>query len=575
MKTSVKILASLSAILALAACQQFKIDTQMTPEKAAANIRLVCDAVDAYTFPAQNPGTETFNISSNTPWTITRSSGADWCSVTPSSSASSSLISDVVISVKPNTDDTDRSCTLTVKGDNVNKVYTITVVQARNGKLYVTPIPQDYAACGGPLSFTFLTNQPWEVRSDVSWISFNRQNGEPDPEGRSITIIATAEPSTVLERVATITVTAGDDEESFDVSQLGTLTVAELSDAFPGAGGSQSFKLRTDLPWSVECDKTWLSFDKESGDGDGSTVTITATATANDGAVRTATVTVLAGDAKQEFEVSQKGAAFEIVAPESTALPRLGGEMSIEVNSSMSWEPETDVDGWSVEKVDDTHFKVKASFNNIFKPKTGKVAIVSGTNRDELELSQDINFTFDGNYEILDDGSVKLIGDKASHIILKDAQRYGIYDLELGAVNFAASGNMWFENLVSGDGWSAQLYNWCVVGKTRLRAEGSVSSGKSMNEAGTNYMSKDYSLSEAEFNAMTGYKMSVTANEEDASLLDMAFFYNGEARPATPAKCQNPFYGNEIGGTTKVGFHSAATAETWYIVKSFSVTVIE
>ena len=469
MKTSVKILASLSAILALAACQQFKIDTQMTPEKAAANIRLVCDAVDAYTFPAQNPGTETFNISSNTPWTITRSSGADWCSVTPSSSASSSLISDVVISVKPNTDDTDRSCTLTVKGDNVNKVYTITVVQARNGKLYVTPIPQDYAACGGPLSFTFLTNQPWEVRSDVSWISFNRQNGEPDPEGRSITIIATAEPSTVLERIATITVVAGDDEESFDVSQLGTLTVAELSDAFPGAGGSQTFKLRTDLPW--RCDKTWLSFDKESGEGDGSSVTITATATANDGAVRTATVTVLAGDAKQEFEVSQKGAAFEIVAPESTALPRLGGEMTIEVNSSMSWEPETDVDGWSVEKVDDTHFKVKASFNNIFKPKTGKVAIVSGTNRDELELSQEINFKFEGNYEVQTDGSVKISSGAKTKVTTLDNFRYLKMELKFGDVNFGEKGELWAAVKAGG----CNIYNQLSLGgNLRIRQDGNL-----------------------------------------------------------------------------------------------------
>ena len=94
---------ALLSVLAVASCQQFKIDTQMTPEKAAASIRMECSAVDVYNLPAQNPGSITFNVSSNTPWTIILSSGADWLNVTPSSSASSSLITDVVVTAQNNT----------------------------------------------------------------------------------------------------------------------------------------------------------------------------------------------------------------------------------------------------------------------------------------------------------------------------------------------------------------------------------------------------------------------------------------------------------------------------------------
>ena len=47
MKTLIKTMALLS-VLAVASCQQFKIDTQMTPEKAAASIRMECSAVDVY-----------------------------------------------------------------------------------------------------------------------------------------------------------------------------------------------------------------------------------------------------------------------------------------------------------------------------------------------------------------------------------------------------------------------------------------------------------------------------------------------------------------------------------------------
>ena len=244
MKTITRIFASLSVLLLAAACQQFEIDTQMTPEQEYANLRLVCDAVDSYSFAATNADKVTFNVSANTPWTITRSSGAEWCTVTPSSSSVSSLISDVVVSVADNDSGEDRSATLTVTGERINKYYTITINQSRKGRLFVTPVAKDYAATGGPLSFTINTNKPWSVRSDVSWLKFSPENGQPDPDGRTITVVATAEPSDVMERVATVTVTAGDDEETFDVTQKGSFEMTAITGEFPGAGGSQALKRR-------------------------------------------------------------------------------------------------------------------------------------------------------------------------------------------------------------------------------------------------------------------------------------------------------------------------------------------
>lgn len=304
MKTIFKTIALLSVLTAVS-CQQFEIDTQMTPEKAAASIRLVCDALESYNAAAVEPENITFNISSNTPWTITRSSGADWVSVSPSSSAASALIADVVVSLSDNTGSEERTATLTVKGENVNKTQVITIKQAPRGQLFVTPMVKDYSVVGGPLSFTIQTNQAWTVRSSEGWITFNRESGQPDPEGRTLTVIATAASSEVLERTATITVTAGDEEVSFDVIQKGVFNVTELSDAFAAAGGSQSFVIKTDLPWTVSADKTWITFDQTEGTGNGSAITVVATAAANDGAARQANVTVSAGGVNKTFEVSQ------------------------------------------------------------------------------------------------------------------------------------------------------------------------------------------------------------------------------------------------------------------------------
>ena len=219
MKTFLRIFAPLAVLGALASCQMYQIDTQMTPEKAAASIRMECSAVDSYTLPAQNPEDITFNVSSNTPWTLTLSSGADWLTITPASSASSSLITDVTVKAQSNTALVDRTATITLRGENVARTRIITVKQSRMGRLYVTPMAQNYSAAGGPLSFTIQTNLPWEVRSSAAWLTFNRDSGDPDPDGRTITIIATAAANDDVERTATVTVVAGDDEESFDVTQ--------------------------------------------------------------------------------------------------------------------------------------------------------------------------------------------------------------------------------------------------------------------------------------------------------------------------------------------------------------------
>ena len=224
----------------------------------------------------------------STPWAITLSSGADWLTVTPSSSASSALITDVVITARANTTATDRSATLTLRGDNIATPKIITIKQLRASKLYLTPVMKDFNANGGPLTFTIQTNEAWEIHSSEGWLTFSRNSGEPDPEGRPLTITATAAASDVLERTATVTVVAGDEEESFDVTQKGTFSVTEIGSPFELEGGSKTVSIITDLPWSIVSDKDWLTFDQEQGKGNGGKIAITATAAANPGAMREA-----------------------------------------------------------------------------------------------------------------------------------------------------------------------------------------------------------------------------------------------------------------------------------------------
>jgi len=566
MKTLIKTMALLS-VLAVASCQQFKIDTQMTPEKAAASIRMECSAVDVYNLPAQNPGSITFNVSSNTPWTITLSSGAEWLSVSPSSSASSSLITDVVVTAQNNTGG-DRSATLTLKGDNVAQTKVITVKQAREGKLFVTPMVQDYAACGGPLSFTIQTNVAWEVRSNAGWLTFNRNSGEPDPEGRIITIIATAEASTVMERVATVTVVAGDDEETFDVSQKGVFDVTEISGAFATDGGEKTISLRTDLPWTIMADKDWITFDQESGNGDGSKIAIKATAAANDGAIRTANVKITAGGVEKTFEVSQKGQPFEIIAPASTELPRLGGEMVISVKSALDWTPATEVAGWEVEKIDASSFKVKAAFNSAFVTKTGKVSIsAAGGAYDELALTQDVNFTLTGHAELQEDGSVKVYEDvKSSGITTKDNFQCVIMDADV-EMHVGAKGSFAMCSDHYSNGYEYDLY----IDLQRSDAFRLRSAGDKVATRGA----VEFTFDKSKLDAMTHAQIQFVPKADDATMIEQSFYCNGVKQDKVMISTSVFAADPTLAGTYFVGSIKAADDGSYFIIKSCSVTPVE
>lgn len=565
MKSITRIFATLCVLASAAACQQYEIDTQMTPEKEYANLRLVCDALTTYTVAASRPDDISFNVSANSPWTVTRSAGADWCTVTPSSSSSSSLISDVVVSFADNDSGEDRTATLTIQAERISKYYTVVITQGRKGRLYVTPFAQDFSAAGGPLTFTINTNQPWEIRTDVSWLSFDRENGQPDPDGKTITIHATAEPSAVLERVATVTVVAGDEEESFDVSQRGSFSMTEISGEFPSAGGSQALKLRTDLPWTVVADKDWLSFDKESGEGGGTSV-VTVTAAPNTDVVRRANITVTAGGEDHTFEVVQAGESFSIVPPASTEIAPQGGELIIEVDSSKDWTPVSDVEEWTVEKIDDAHFKVTVPFNGKFVPATGKVAITSGSARDEIELTQDINFTFTGHTEILEDGSVKVYEDVVSGIVSKDNYRYVIMDADV-EMHLGDMGSFTMCTEHYGDGYEYELqFNLTRSDAFRLRSNG---------EKVTSKGAKEFTFDKAKANAMTHGQIRFVPDPDTAGMINQSFYWNGEKQDKVLVSTSVFAADPAIAGTYSVASIKAVDDGSYFIIKSCIITPVE
>lgn len=266
MKRIFKTALYLSVMLMAGSCVLDQIDSQ--PAVAPS---LKCDALESYTIQAAKPQDVSFRVSANTPWAITGFENANWVTVTPTSSAVSSLSEDIRIKTSVNTELSDRSVTLTVKGENADATYTIKLTQLRSGKLTVTPIAETdaFPMAGGTNTFLVEANMDWSVSAADSWLSFSPSSGTSDGTMKSVTVTATAEANKSINRSTLVSVTSGDEKFEFTVHQKGQslefLTDAQTID-ISRKGGEIVLGVEATMDWSLECDNTAFTVNKEGSD---------------------------------------------------------------------------------------------------------------------------------------------------------------------------------------------------------------------------------------------------------------------------------------------------------------------
>ena len=297
MKTTsfLKGLAVAATAVFFGSCQQLYIETQPEVE-----IKMSTDVRESYTFSGTNPQPATFSIGSTTPWEITGYEAADWLSVKPASSALSSLSADVTLTAQPNETYEQRTATLTLKGEGIEKVWTINIVQGMKSKFFVQPVTEEFEGAGNSLSFTVETNLAWEVRAADAWLTFDKTSGTGTGAIETITATAAENPGT--ERTTTVTVTAGAETETFAVVQKGGKTLefvpVEL-EMLSYAGGEVLLDVNASMDWTVTSSAEWLTVEKAGAQ-------VKATAATNSAfAARTAVVTIAGDGLTAEVEVSQ------------------------------------------------------------------------------------------------------------------------------------------------------------------------------------------------------------------------------------------------------------------------------
>lgn len=244
-------------------------------------------------------GSRSFNIKSNTSWTV--SSDQTWCSVSPSSGKNSGS---VTVKVEENTQTSARTATVTVKSEI--GILTVKVTQNEaNAAISLDTSTMEFTSSSGEQTFKITANTSWTVSSDQTWCSVSPTSGK---NSGSVTV-KVSENTQTSARTATITVKTDAGNRTVSVTQSGaseqvSLSVSDME--FAAGSGSKMLRITANTTWAVSSDKNWCSVSPTSGSNDGS-VTVSVDENTSTSS-RTATITVESAAITRRLAVTQSGA---------------------------------------------------------------------------------------------------------------------------------------------------------------------------------------------------------------------------------------------------------------------------
>ena len=198
------------------------------------------------------------------------------------------------------------------------------------------------------------------------------------------------------------------------------LEVVSSSTVVGVEGTTQALKFTTNNPWSITCDQTWVTFDKQSGDaGDGAVNMTVAANDSYDG--RSAKVTVKAGSKSHVLSVTQFGKT-EFGTAVSLSVTSQAQNITIPVISNVEYSVNVSEDSkdWiTIVKTKsaptDGEIVLGISANTELFPRTGGFEVVAGATVQKYVVTQNSDFTPMSKAEAIYLGSVQDIYDEESY----------------------------------------------------------------------------------------------------------------------------------------------------------------
>ncbi|HPQ34406.1 MAG TPA: BACON domain-containing carbohydrate-binding protein [Tenuifilaceae bacterium] len=284
---------------------------------------------------AADNSTSSFNITSNTDWTI--ESNQSWFTVSKDSGSGNESIT---ITAEENPTINTRTATLIVNGtDDLEQV--ITVIQ--NAAVPYLTVSSDSlsieALNNSSAIFNIFSNVSWVLVSNQDWLSISNCTGSCN---ETVTLSATINPTTSV-RAAIISIFGTSlEEQTITVVQEAaepSLTVSTnlLTIAAP-EGSTATFDITSNINWTAESNQEWLTVNSSSGSGN---KTIALTAAENPTiSTRTATVSISGNDEFSQYVVVTQEASEPLLSVSINTLTisdTEGSTTTFDITSNISW----------------------------------------------------------------------------------------------------------------------------------------------------------------------------------------------------------------------------------------------
>ncbi len=234
-----------------------------------------------------NGGNSSFNITSNTGWTVQSSAG--WCTVSPTSGSQSSTIN---VEAAANKDTNERKCIITIKSTKGNLTKEISVTQEGCAlTLDVSATALQVSSNGGSSTFDVSGNAEWTAESSADWCTVSPTSGS---QPATVNVVTTANMEASV-RSCTISVksTTGDLKKEISVTQeahVFTLDATPTELKVTADPTVCTIAVSGDDTWTAASDADWCTLSATNGTGE-ATIEVTVADNGNDTA-RTATLTI-------------------------------------------------------------------------------------------------------------------------------------------------------------------------------------------------------------------------------------------------------------------------------------------
>ena len=333
--------------------------TFVTACTAPAEVADSISVPDLDMYASADGSTVTISVTaSNKLWTA--ESDADWCVVEQGES-------NITLTIEKNTATEERTAVVTLTCGTA--VTTIVVCQAPvEDSIAVSTLEVTTPASASTVIVgVSASSDDWSAKSSADWC------GVEVGEGKITLSIAE---NTAKERTATVTLACGTAKCQIKVTQAdGTviiedeILVADIQLNMPANAGSLALNVTATGDWSVLNEAEWLTAEPNDQG------VLTLTFEANEGAERSATITLVCGEAQTVIAITQQEGQRIGVNPTSLSFTPEGGTLEIGVSANVNWKASTKDTKWLTVTTKNDVVTVKATANTTESERKGKVSI--------------------------------------------------------------------------------------------------------------------------------------------------------------------------------------------------------